>query len=341
MKPIVFSFSIFASLASGMAIAAPISADSDLMLFHDYTVNSGSVPQGLSFNIVPGTLVLSSSADSQVDDPAASQINSTSAQVGNAFATPPIPFLANRLNRTTINAGAEGAEASYNVSITQRDDPDADPLETSIVERTVDVNGSARAGISSAPIAADAMSQFENARGYSFENTTNSMIAFNIVGEVRASLSADYNGEDGFARASGTLFLRFEDLMGASVSFLPISPYSRTIDDSDPGASITESLMIGSSFGGFDFSASATALGNGGDTSANFDATFRYLFGVSIDAGGSLVMRTGHTQVNAVEYNPVPGVVPLPAGIPLLCTTFIGLAMLRRRGPYQETGRVS
>jgi hypothetical protein len=333
MKHTVITLPIVATaLWSSVAWAAPISATSELEMFHRYTVNSGSVPTGLRINNLFGSLILESSATSNVDDPGASTTNIPFVQVGNPFSDPATPYIAQRIDSTTINAGTEGSQSSYDLTLTAVDDPDANPADTSIVDRTVDTTGSARASITTAPVSADALSSYDVERGYTFENESDESIAFNIVGTVTASFLASYDGLDGFARASGSLFLEFQDLVGTEINYLPIAPYLRSIEDDAPGAFVSESLVTSNgAFNGFNFTAGASAIGDGGDTDASFDATFRYLFQVQMDAGASFNLITGNNQVNGVEYTPVIAPVPVPASLPILGTALLAFAALKRR----------
>ncbi|WP_300037718.1 VPLPA-CTERM sorting domain-containing protein [uncultured Roseobacter sp.] len=329
MKAYVLSLSSIAVLSAGTAFAAPISADSDLRLYHSYVLNSGSVPQGIRLSVLPGSLEISGGAESSVDDPTATNSVTTDVVVGNPFSDPPLPYSASRSDQTTLPGGTEGAGSSFDVEVTAIDDPDADPFETSIIERTVRNSGSARAGITSEPVAAAAHSNYAITRGYLFENLSDDLISFNIVGDVRASFSAGYDGVDGFARTSGTIFNEFGNGVGAEIGYLPLAPYLRTVTEEGDSAAVAENLITGSD--GFMFSAATGATGTGGENTAALDVTWRYLFSISLDPGGSLEMLTGFRQRNAVEYMPQPAQVPLPASLAFLLAGMAGLGVLRQR----------
>ncbi|WP_288937874.1 hypothetical protein [uncultured Roseovarius sp.] len=335
MKHHAFTISLFGLFLLGTvqgAQAATVNATSDLNMLHSYTVNSGSVPAGVRLSLLAGALALGENAASSVDDPTA--INSTIpfAQVANPFTDPPIPYIAQRVDRSTINGGLDGSQAQYDMSATSVDDPDANPLDTSIVERTVDTSGAARVFLSAGDVAASAHSDFLLDRGFSFVNESGESVSFNITGEVTASFLASHDGMDGFARASGNLFLEFADMIGTQVDYLPLAPYLRTIEDGDAGASVTEQLVTsGGAFDGFNFSAATTAIADGSDTTASFDASFRYMFRVQMDPGARFNLMTGARQANAVEYTPQLSPVPLPASLPVLGSAFLMLAAIRVR----------
>ena len=332
MKIIVFSLSATMTLWAGAAISAPVSANSELSLFHRYTVNSGSVPDAVRLSSLPGTLVLDADIGTAVDDPDAENTNSVNTVIGNPFSEPPVPFSSTRTDETVLPGGAEGAFAAYDVEIISVDDPDANPFDTSIVDRTVNNSGSVQAEITSGPVGAEGSAFFNNERGYLFENVSDSLVSFNIVGDVRASFLSSYDGSDGFARASGTLFSEFGAHSGATVSYLPLAPYLRTITEEGGTAQVTENLVTsGDGFDGFLFSAATSAAGGADAAEAALDVTFRYLFSISLDPGGSVELLTGFRQRNAVEYTPAPAPVPLPASFSFLLAGLAGLGIARRR----------
>lgn len=125
--------------------------------------------------------------------------------------------------------------------------------------------------------------------------------------------------------------------VGTQVDYLPLAPYLRTIADGDAGASVTEQLVTSSgAFDGFNFFAATTAIADGTDTTASFDASFRYMFRVQMDPGARFNLMTGARQANAVEYTPQLSPVPLPASLPVLGSAFLMLAAVgvrrRKRG---------
>ena len=52
---------------------------------------------------------------------------------------------------------------------------------------------------------------------------------------------------------------------------------------------------------GFNFSAATTAIADGTDTTASFDASFRYIFRVQMDPGARFNLMKGARQANAAE----------------------------------------
>ncbi|MBU2993316.1 VPLPA-CTERM sorting domain-containing protein [Octadecabacter sp. 1_MG-2023] len=315
--------------AANTAYAAPISAFSEHELNHSFVINGGNSPEGIDIGFGPNALTIDRDSTTFVDDPTAIADDDIHVVIGNPFTDPPVAAEGSWVSTTILPNGTEGALAYYSSTVTTEDDPDPD--EYDITRRSVAIEGEANAVITSAPIAASAAAFERLTRSYLFENTTNSLISFNIAGQFEAALGAQYNGIDGFARASAGFDLLFEPALGASVTYFPIAPYLTSSSDDDPGAIALEQLLIGSE--GISFTASTSAMGDGGTTTALLEAQTRYIFGISLDAGASLVMNTGFQQANSVEYTPQPDVpaVPLPASIAFMTLGLGSLVGLRRR----------
>lgn len=323
--PSVFTAVLFASAVHG----APIEALSELQLNHSFIINNGNSPEGIDIGFGPNPLTIDVDAATFVDDPTAVTEDDTDVVVGNPFLDPPLSAQRSRLNTTILPNGTEGTLARYSSEATSEDDPDPDVFD--ITRRSVSQEGEANAVITSAPIAASAASSERLTRSFLFENTTNALISFNIAGQFDAALGAQYTGIDGFARASAGFDLLFEPAVGASITYFPIAPYLTSPTENGVGAIALEQLLIGEQ--GVSFTASTSATGSGGTTTALLDAQTRYIFGISLDAGASLVMNTGFQQANAVEYTPQPAMppVPLPASAFLMALGLGSLAGLRRR----------
>lgn len=315
-----------ASLTS-VADAAPIGAFSELEMSHSFVVNGGSVPSGIAISN-SGLLDFSTDAISSVDDPTATTSETSSFQVGNPFATPPLPVLATRNNATQLPGGFEGAAAGYDLEIASEDDPTEGV--NGIIRREVTQEGSASAILLDDTIAASATSFVRNARNFTFTNVSQTRTSFNIAGQFDAFLRAEYIGEDGIARAAGGFELEFVKINSAEVTYFPVSPYLTAIDDSSPGAFVSQILQTET---GIDFDASVSATGSGDTTLATFEGSHRYVFGLTLDPNATILMRTSFTQANSVEHIPLPDIqaVPLPAGGLLLLSGVFGLATLGRR----------
>ncbi|MEM6310078.1 MAG: hypothetical protein AAF754_08505 [Pseudomonadota bacterium] len=329
MKSVSFSASLVLCLFGGPLLATPIQAISSLGINNSYTVNNGSVPEGIRLENVVPSLSVSGDVQSSVDDPAATTTTANDTVVGNPFLDPPRPFSANRLSTTTLPGSAEGSTAFFGIEIETEHDADVTDPITSIVSRSTKQSGGAQASISSAPVAAAAFSEFENERAYRFENTTNAEISFVIDGIIDANLLAFYDGTDGFARATGTAYTLFENAIDASAFFAPLTPYVPLTSASNDSASAVESLVANSD--GISLSVAASALGDGSDPLAEVELEFGYFFLVTLDGGGSIDLRTGFSQRNEVQYNPQIAAVPLPAGLPLLLFALAALSGLRAR----------
>ncbi|MHA6264423.1 VPLPA-CTERM sorting domain-containing protein [Arenibacterium sp. CAU 1754] len=332
MKHARIALSVAAILSANTAIAAPISALSGLDMSHSFVINGGNSPEGIDIVNRSGTLEISTGATSAVDDPAAVLTEESDAVVGNPFSDPPLAAELSRSSTTLLPNGFEGAQSGFDNTNLFEADPDQDNFD--ITRKSVTQQGFASASITSDPIAASASSFLSISRDFRFDNTTDDLISFNIFGQFEADLLAQYTGIDGFARTSGGFNLLFDLGDGASLTHFPISVYQRSIEDSAPGATITEQLLINSGgISGVSFTASATAIGDGGTTTATFEGQNSYIFGVSLDPGASITMKTSFFQANAVEYTPQPEIasVPLPASLPLLIAGLMGLFVLRRK----------
>lgn len=324
-----FSTAFAATLLASTVHAVPIEALSELELNHSFVINSGNSPEGIDISAGPNTLSIERDATTFVDDPTAVLEDDIDVVIGNPFLDPPIAAEGEWLSTTILPNGTEGTLARYHSVITTEDDPDPDEFD--ITRRSVSQEGEANAVITSAPIAASAASFERVSRSYLFENTTDALISFNISGLFEAALGAQYSGIDGFARATAGFDLLFEPAIGASITYFPIAPYLTTLIDDAPGATAIEQLLIGDQ--GVSFNASTSAMGDGGTTTALLEAQTRYIFGISLDAGASLVMNSVFRQANAVEYTPLPDTppVPLPASVVFLALGVGSFAGLRRR----------
>ncbi|MCX7566518.1 hypothetical protein OS189_09220 [Sulfitobacter sp. F26169L] len=331
MKTFLTITSLTALLLATSAHAAPIGAFSELVMTHSYIVNNGNKPDGIDIASVPGALVIENGATSAVDDPSAVETDIGSAQVGNIYSAPPLPSIRTRIHSNQLPGGFEGASSGYDLELLYEPDPN---VEFSGVTRTTSSReGAASAILLDDTIAASAASFARNSRTYSFTNTTNALISFNIAGSFDAYLRSEYNGDNGIARAAGGIDLLFSELAGAQINYFPVSPYLTTSDDDDIGASIIENLFANSGLTtGLRFNASTTAIGSGGTTSSIFEGEHSYVFQVNLDPGAHVWMTSAFGQANSVEHTPQPAIppVPLPASAILLVLGLASLLGLRR-----------
>lgn len=328
MKPLTISFALTTLLSATAAQAASISAFSELEVNHSFVINNGNSPVGIDISFGPNALTIDRDATTFVDHLGAVTEDDIDVVIGNPFTDPPIAAEGSWLSTTILPNGTEGALAYYHSNILTEDDSDDDNFD--ITRRSVQQEGEANAVITSGPIAASAASYERLTRSYLFTNTTNELISFNIAGQFDAALGAQYTGIDGFARASAGIELLFSPSIGAEINYFPIAPYLTTVLDTDPGSFATEQLLIDSS--GLDFTASTSAMGEGGTSTALLEAETRYIFGLSLAPGATVVMDTNFRQANAVDYTPIPlAPVPMLATLPLLLSALTGFAALRRR----------
>lgn len=323
---IVISSSFILAQAQAAII---VEASSELDYRHSYLINNGSVPDGISLSNVPQSLTIQGNVQSSANEATAINEEAGSVQIGNPFATPPLPFESRRQNRTTFNSGAEGAQSDYDVSITARDDPNADPSLTSIVERTIDNSGGAEVVLSTQDVSAQASSFYNAERGYRLVNISNNRQVFSIIGDVSFDMFSQFEGSNGFASASVSLFTLFENVQGVAANFSLGNAYNPDIVEDGAGASVFESLTFNEpNIGGFLFNGSTMAQGNGGITTASISEQFTYRLELIMDAGASFDFFTGFRQRNITEYDPQSINVSAPIGLGLFSLAL--LAFIRR-----------
>jgi hypothetical protein len=249
-------------------------------------------------------------------------------QIGNPFATPVVPYIAQRARSLDTPGGDAFARAQYDISATSVDDPDANPLLTSITERTLDFGGRSLLAQDTGFDTSEASSGYNLERGYTFTNTTSDLISFNIVGQMTADMGASVSGANGTARSFGRMFTEFAPSDGVEITFLGLSPYLRTTLEDDAGAISEDQLLTGSD--GIYFSATNLATGDGTDTNAAFSMSYRYIFMISMEGGSTLNMLSGARMATGAVYDGVTAPVPLPASLAFGLLGLASLAGLRR-----------
>lgn len=331
IKKWIGSILLPATFMSTAAIATNVTTASQLEIFHRYIVNSGNVPQGIQLDSLPQSLVISSDVTSSINTSGTNTTDAPNVVVGNPFTDPVIPFSAQRSVITTVPSGDQTAAAGYAVEITAIDDP----FVTSITERIIDNSGGAQIISANGNNDAAANTRYAVERGYLFENISNELISFNIIGILEADLFATANGDGSIARAAAGMYTNFDGDTGVDIAYLALSPYLRGITDDDLGASVSD--LFTADMDGLSFSASTTAVSDGALTDAAFDMMFSYRFGISMQPGTSLEMLTGFSQVNGVEYVVPVAPVPLPASLPFLAASLSGLFALRLRHTCKQS----
>lgn len=291
---------------SSMAQAAIIAeATSELEYRHSYLINNGSVPQGIRLSSVPQSLSIAGGAQSTVDEGSAINEEGFEVQVGNPFLTPPLPYEARRNNRTTLNAGAEGAQSDYDISALSVYDQDTLPIVASTIQRDIENSGAAEVVLSSQAVAAEAESFYNITRGYRLENISNQRQRFSIVGDVSFDLFSQYEGMGGFADTAMSLFTLFENVMGVNATLDLTSFYDPNIVESNANASVFERLTTNEpNLGGFLLSTSALAEGGGDVSTASISESFSYRLLIEMDVGSSFEFFTGFSQRNTAIFDP-------------------------------------
>lgn len=331
MKRTFISVALATSVFAGAAHAAPIDAFSELRMSHTWLLNSGNVPAGITVENLSLTLVTDSAIATSIDDPTASETVFSDFVVGNPFSDPPLPVFAERVNSTALDGSPDFATASFVYTIEMEDDPEDGVFD--LTRRDIDQYGYAQVSMEDGAVEGSASASHVGGRDFRFVNTTNDLISFNLTGLFEADLVSTFEGEAGTVRTSGGFGLIFEDAPGVSITYFPVAPYTSLTTEEDAGAFVTD-LFLANSGGitGISFGASATAVGDGGYTEALFSADSRYVFGISLEAGASVLMQTSFQQFNSVVVEPAPSVppVPVPASLPLLLAGLAGFALVRR-----------
>jgi hypothetical protein len=323
-----------AALTAAPVFATTVSGLSTLNMSHSFVINGGQSPTGISINNLSSTYFVNSNATSAIDNPAAVQSETSNFVVGNPFSDPVVPVQAQRSVLTNVPGVVAGAVGQYNYTITMEDDPDDGDFD--ITRRAIDQTGRAEVLLDTDanPVEASGFSSHFSGRNFRFDNTTNDLISFNINGLFDARMTASIDDLGGIARTSGAFDMLFEVATGSSVTHFPIAPYITTGDEVGNGASTSEQLLLNSGgITGVSFGGTATAIGDGSETNATLDASTAYIFGISLEAGASLLMTTTYRQSNFVEYTPPPAIppVPLPAGAVFMFSGIAALLGLRRR----------
>ena len=324
----VVSLTIVTMFSANAGLAATVNAESELNMFHSWLINSGNTPSGIEIANLSTTLIIDSDVETMVDDPTATETTLQNFTVGNPFSDPVVPVESYRLSQTNVPGSTDSATAILDYTIEVEDDPDEDVFD--ITRRDIQQTGFARVLMNENPVASSAISSHTGGRQFRFDNVTDEVISFNLVGSFNADLSARFTGANGSVYTAGGFQLLFDVGEGSSVNYFPITPYLTTINDDDLGTLVTQQYLTNAGgITGVSFGASVSALGTGGETLAGFEGGASYVFGITLDPNASLLMQTSFNQINSVIVDPLHP-VPLPAGLPLLLAGLMGLGALRR-----------
>lgn len=331
-----FAMPALASVMAAMspsAQAAPVQALSFLQMEYDFVIVgdlpfAGQSPDGVT-NSVSGP-DFSLSIDSQINAPdAITAIDETSTQIGCSSCEPAVPFVSNRRLRTNRSDPTEFADAQWNVESGILQDQGSDVTSFAIGRQSIDRDGLAQLRITSSPAPAEAESTFGISRVSTLENTTGEDVVVPIRAEVGGDLLSRYSGDDGLARTSATQSIVFSGVSDGNLTTVTTAASDDTTETGG-GATVTSGVFdSGDGIAGFLFTASATAIGDGGFNEAAFSFFHQVIFLLTIEAGQSIEVETAFSQANYVEYAPGSiSTVPLPAGGLLL---FSGIALLAGR----------
>ena len=324
-------FPIAITMASG-SFASTVDAVSFLTASHGFSIDGagpGASPTGIV--AVTSGPTIDSTRESAVDDPDAVNMTQSDVQVGFAGA-PPIPFTYDIQDRTNRTDSTEFADARVSGSVLSTQDEGDDIMNFSIATRDVTREGLAQVRITSDPVAAAATSAYRVSRTNSYENVTDAPITFTIEGYFDAFLLSRYSGGGGFARAATSWDILFSGHTAGNLTYIPLDTFFTIFDEIGTGAFADANLVSQpSGVEGINLTAATSALGSGGFTEASATAEHDFLFRLTVDPGQTVDMAYGFSQVNVVEFDVAPSVVPLPASAVLLLGALGGLFTLRRR----------
>lgn len=325
-------FPIALTMSSG-SFASTVDAVSFLTASHGFSID-GVAPGASPTGIVARTSgpAMDITRESAVDDPDAVNITQNDVQVGNASSSPPIPFTYDIQDRTNRTDPTEFADARLSGSVTSTQDEGADSTALALATRDVTREGLAQVRITSDPVAAAATSASGISRTNSYENVTDAPITFTIEGYFDAFLLLRYSGGGGFARAATSWDILFSGHTAGNLTYIPLDTFFTDFEEIGTGAFATAALVSQpSGVEGINLTAATSALGSGGFTEASATAEHDFLFRLTVDPGQTVDMAYGFSQVNVVEFDVAPSVVPLPASAVLLFGALGGLFALRRR----------
>ncbi|MEO0424214.1 MAG: hypothetical protein AAF184_17885 [Pseudomonadota bacterium] len=318
------------------ASAASVEVVSFTDVSHRITVNGGAVPDGITSQ-TGGPTFDPLGISGSIDDPeAVLAVDDEFVQIGCSSCEPPIPFLSQRQLRTNRTDPTEFSDAQWDISITSVQDQGSDVVFFALGEDEVDRSGLAQVRITSTPVAAEAYSAYGIARTTTFENTTGRELSFDVSGELDGYVLSRVAGEDGIARTSATLSVLFSGLSSDQLTYDDGRGPVISSDEIGEGATVTYGIFdTDDGILGLQFTVGATATDDGGFAEASFDVFLSYIFGLTLDAGQSVDMTFGWTQVNDAQFH--PSAVPIPAGALLFASGLIPLIARRRKGARTDT----
>lgn len=338
--PCAIVASLGVSGAMATAFAAPLNIGSSVSMEAYLRINDGVVPDDITIPIGI-TSALSGSAVSAVDDAAATNNDGLFVQVGNALTDPPTPFIATEFNETTQPDGDQARGFYYVEQTVTRDNNNRtvflDPALT----------GTATLDFIDIATAASASSAFEMGRDLILTNTSNTTAyAFEIAAGFDMSLAASADDVGSQSIADAVFSLSFITSGYVALDYLGSSSASPTIDDADPGVSVTNNCVVGDTdnnplFEGVNCQASVAATGPGAPTEASFEAVRQFLFGVIMAPASTLRLSFFQSQQTMTSFvEPTVSEVPIPASAALFLGGLGFLARIQRKTQTPAARRI-
>lgn len=332
IKPIaapVGAVAVLAVMSAAPGIAASLDIGAAINMAADLSINDGVLSDDLA--LPPAAAVTASaSAASAVDDPAASNTDDHFSQVGNPFTDPPTPFIATAFDATTQPDGDE-ARGFYYVEDTVTPDLDGHGRPT-WSERNL--TATAQLGFADLDVDASASGAFDLGRDLILTNTSaTTSYAFTIGTGFDMNLTASADDLGSYSIAEAIFGLTFISTGSVLLDLSGPLGGSTTVDDADPGTSVTSNLVTSNAlFDGVYYQASVAATGTGAETEASLQAAARFLFDVQMAPGSTLRMSFFQRQDVMTSYDAPPlAPVPLPATGVVLLFGLGAFGALRRR----------
>lgn len=309
---------VFSATAQGASLNALAQVGfSGVMRVNDGDAGVPGVDIATSLSFPNPTLTSSLGAADAVPD------SGSTAVIDGTSSASPSQFVS--FDRTTRNAGSEGADASESLLVYGRIVLDDTPATgNSLVESGRSGTASSQAQITTDPLDAAASTDRSISRTWVFTNTSDVESAFfTITAEFELSAIALATGADAMARSTVSLGLDFTSDDPLNITFSALAPFLPEENASGTGASSSFGRATDPSGTGR-VGLSALASAESGSPSTQFASVSladNVLLGVTLQPSQILSMSFDVRHVTTATVAPVP----VPAALPLLAA---GLCVL-------------